>query len=169
VYGSSFRKGIIGITLLRSAGYSAADGHFEKSLREVRHTVRMEQGERLYRFRVTAGSVREAEAYLNQKALAFNEKPYALAINPPGRGEKCPPLMTVDGGTVMISALKQAEDGNGYILRLYESMGKAAEARIRIPGLCIDGTLPFAPFEIRTFRLTKGSLLPCPLLEKEDI
>lgn len=169
VYGSSFRKGIIGITLLRSAGYSAADGHFEKTLREVRHTVRMEQGERLYRFCVTAGSVREAEAYLNQKALAFNEKPYALAINPPGRGEKCPPFMTVDGGTVLISALKQAEDGNGYILRLYESMGKAAEARIRFPCLDIDGTLPFAPFEIRTFRLNKGSLLPCPLLEKEDI
>lgn len=169
VYGSSFRKGVIGITLLRSAGYSAADGHYEKTLREVRHTVRMEQGERLYRFRVTAGSLREVSAGLSQKALVFNEKPYALAINPPGRGEKCMPVMTLDGGAVMVSALKQAEDGNGYILRLYESMGEAAKARVSIPCLDINEELPFAPFEIRTFRLEKGNISPCPLLEKENM
>jgi alpha-mannosidase len=169
VYGSSFHKGVIGITLLRSAGYSAADGHYEKTLREVRHTVRMEQGERLYRFRVTAGRRHEVDAGLSPKALVFNEKPYALAINPPGRGEKCLPMMIVEGSRVMVSALKQAEDGNGYILRLYESMGEAAEVRIRIPCLYIDETLAFAPFEIRTFRLVKGSISPCPLLEKENI
>jgi alpha-mannosidase len=169
VYGSSFRKGVIGITLLRSAGYSAANGHYEKTLREVRHTVRMEQGERLYRFRITADSMREVDKSLSQKAQVFNEKPYALAINPPGRGEKCPPMMTVEGSHVMLSALKQAEDGNGYILRLYESMGETAEARIRIPCLNIGETLSFAPFEIRTFRLTKGNISPCPLLEKENM
>ncbi len=169
VYGSSCRKGCIGITLLRSAGYSAADGHFEKTLREIRHTVRMEQGERVYRFRVTAGCMREVDASLSKKALAFNEKPYALAVNPPGRGEKCGPMMTLEGPQVMVSAFKQAEDGNGYILRLYESMGEAAKARIRIPCLEIDEALSFAAFEIRTFRLGKGSILPCPLLEKENI
>jgi alpha-mannosidase len=76
--------------------------------------------------------------------------------------------MTVDGGAVMVSALKQAEDGNGYILRLYESMGEAAEAQIRIPCLGINDSIRFAPFEIRTFRLTKGNISPCPLLEKDD-
>ena len=165
VYGSSFHDGRIGITLLRSAGYSAADGHFEKTLREVRHTVRMEQGERIYRFRVTAGSMQAVDSTLSQKALAFNEAPFALAYNPPGRGEKCPPLCTVDSDTVMISALKQAEDGMGYVLRLYESMGAAASARVVFPGLLIDETVSFAPFEIRTFRLEKGNIAPCPLLE----
>ena len=79
------------------------------------------------------------------------------------------PVMTLDGGAVMVSALKQAEDGNGYILRLYESMGEAAKARVSIPCLDINEELPFAPFEIRTFRLEKGNISPCPLLEKENM
>jgi alpha-mannosidase len=167
IHGSSCQNGRIGLTLLRSAGYSAADGHFEKTLHEVRHTVRMEQGERLYRFRVTAGSLEETQAGLSRKAQAFNEAPCAWMYNPPGRGEKCPPFMTLDASTVTVSALKQAEDGQGYILRLYESMGKAAAARVSIPSLAIDETLAFKPFEIRTFRLDRGKISPCPLLENE--
>lgn len=167
IHGSSCFEGRIGITLLRSAGYSAADGHFEKTLREVRHTVRMDQGERLYRFRIMAGSMRDMDNTISQSALAFNETPFALAINPPNRGDKCPPLMTVDNTQVLVSAFKQAEDGNGFILRLYESMGKAANARILIPPLGIDETVSFAPFEILTFRLESGILAPCPLLESE--
>ncbi len=165
VYGSSFHQGRIGLTLLRSAGYSAADGHYEKTLREVRHTVRMEQGERLFRFRVTAGDKNEVDGQLLQKAQAFSETPFALACNPPGRGEKCPPVMTVDSMHVAVSALKQAEDGQGYILRLYECMGETAIARIAFPGMGIDEAFAFHPFEIRTFRLQEGKLTPCPLLE----
>jgi alpha-mannosidase len=168
VYGSSFHEGRIGLTLLRSAGYSAADGHFEKTLREVRHTVRMEQGERLYRFRVMAGGKDEVDGRLSREAAVFNEAPYALAYNPPEHGEICPPLFMLDSLSVMVSAFKQATDGDGYILRLYESMGVKACARIRIPSLSIDETLEFGPFEIRTFRLAKGNLSPCPLLEREE-
>lgn len=167
IYGSSCRDGRIGLTLLRSAGYSAADGHFEKTLHEVRHTVRMEQGERLFRFRVTAGSLEATDEELSRKAQIFNEAAFALMYNPPGRGEKCPPFMTLDAPTVTVSALKRAEDGQGYILRLYESMGKPAAARVAIPALSINETLEFAPFEIRTFRLEQGRISPCPLLENE--
>ncbi len=165
VYGSSYHKGTIGLTLLRSAGYSAADGHFEKTLREVRHTVRMEQGERLYRFRVTAGTMQAVDQSLSRKATVFNEAPYALSINPPGRGEKCPPLLTLDGGAVMVSAFKQAEDGDGYILRLYESMGEETEAHVHIPSHAVEETVSFQPFEIKTFRLHEGKLSSCPMLE----
>ena len=35
-HGSSINAGKIGLTLLRSAGYSAADGNFERTLREVK-------------------------------------------------------------------------------------------------------------------------------------
>ncbi len=168
VHGSCFSAGNIGITLLRSAGYSAADGHFEKTLHEVRHTVRMEQGERVFKFLVTAGEMEKVDASLSQKALAFNEAPYALAMNPAGRGEKCPPLFTLDHPTVMVSAFKQAEDGAGYILRLYESMGEKAQARIQIPRLNIDEVVSLSPFEIRTFRLMQGKISPCPLLEKDS-
>ena len=41
-YGSSIEDGVIGLTLLHSAGYSAADFDEKKTLHEVRHTVRME-------------------------------------------------------------------------------------------------------------------------------
>lgn len=87
-HGSSINAGKIGLTLLRSAGYSAADGNFERTLREERHTVRMEQGERIFRFRIEAGKPGELMDGLDRKAQIFNEAPYAFAFNPSGKGEK---------------------------------------------------------------------------------
>ena len=165
-YGSSCADGSIGLTLLRSAGFSAADGNFEKTLHEQRHTVRMEQGERLFKYRVIAGDAKVVHAALPRKAVALNMPAASVAYNPPGRGGQCPPLFTMDGDSVSLSALKRAEDGNGYILRLFEAQGKKATAHIQLPALNVDAKIPFKPFEIKTFRLDGKNIEVCPLLEQ---
>ena len=74
---------------------------------------------------------------------------------------------------VVLSALKQAEDGNGLIMRVYEAAGASTRATLRC-GFRLAGAeetdlieenparvtivgsglwLDLAPFEIRTFRL----------------
>ena len=80
-------------------------------------------------------------------------------------------MPSVDNGQVLITAFKPAYDGNGYILRMFERAGKAAETSLKVPSgyriACevnlledrigeADKDLQFKPFEIRSFRLVKA-------------
>ena len=82
-------------------------------------------------------------------------------------------LFTLSGSTVILENVKCAEDGNGFILRLYESKGSAcretlhlgfdaAEASVcnfieegsemlEIAGNALE--LEFTPFQVRTIRV----------------
>lgn len=166
-HGSSAEKGKIGLTLLRSPGYSAADGNFEKTLREVRHTVRMDQGERIFHFRVCAGEGEKLRHTLSREAQAYNEAPFALAFCPFGRGSTPNPLVTIDNAAVILSCFKRAEDGKGYIFRLYESEGRAQTFTVRLPVANVERSDSLNPFEIKTYRFEpeRRSIEDSPLLE----
>lgn len=58
-HGADYIGNELGITLLRSAGYSAADFTMGKTLQEEQWAPRMEQGERFYRFYIRGGAVKE--------------------------------------------------------------------------------------------------------------
>lgn len=148
-YGSSEENGVIGLTLLHSAGYSAADGDYEKTLHEIRHTVRMEQGERLFSFRLEAGE-RALMDSVDKDAQAYNEEPYAFAFNPSGGGEKRAPALLVDNEQIVVSACKKAGSERGYVIRVYESAGKENEACLSLPWAGVSKNLFFKPFEIKT-------------------
>jgi alpha-mannosidase len=82
-------------------------------------------------------------------------------------------FLHVEAANVVVETVKQAEDGKGIIVRLYESQGMSVHARLhsafRLAGasevdlmeeydaeLPINGSsvdLQFGPFEIRTLRL----------------
>ena len=53
----------------------------------------------------------------------------------------------------MLSVLKQAEDGNAFVVRAYETTGRPSSARLDLPlfGRAIEAS--FAPGEIKTFLL----------------
>jgi alpha-mannosidase len=46
-------------------------------------------------------------------------------------------LCRIDASNVLLTALKRADDGKGYILRLTETEGRSAEVRIDLPRLRI--------------------------------
>ena len=152
-HGSSEKDGTIGLTLLHSAGYSAADGDFERTLREKRHTVRMEQGERLFSFKVEAGKTEELEAVLDQKAQVYNEEPYAFVFSASGTGKKAGSFMTIDNPAVLVSACKRAESGEGYTIRVFETANKESEGMLYIPALGITKKISLKPFELKTLHL----------------
>ena len=58
-------------------------------------------------------------------------KPYFVE-NGKGTGEK-KSFVTVDKNDVIIDAFKQAQDGNGIILRMYEAEGKHTNATVKLP------------------------------------
>ena len=61
---------------------------------------------------------------------------------------------------MVAQVLKQSEDGDGLILRLYESSGEAARARVNLPHLGRKFEAVFAPSEIKTFLLPHDLGLP---------
>lgn len=67
--------------------------------------------------------------------------------------------------SVICTAFKKAEDGNGYILRAYEAEGKAIETAIKVAALGKEWKAKFAPFEVKTFRITDGEIQETDLIE----
>lgn len=80
------------------------------------------------------------------------------------------PLLAVDAPNVVVETVKPAEDGRGYIVRLYECERSATRARIRLAGTVFETNLleedqqplatkdevlelEFRPFEIKTLRV----------------
>lgn len=141
----------LGITLLRSAGYSAADFTMGKTLQEEQWLPRMEQGQRFYRFFIQGGASASMDECLDRLAQAFNEMPYGFSYCPPGEGEPVGSFLQIDNPRVMVSAIKKSEDSEGYILRLYEGSGKEAEAKLFFPMHKTEKKIHFNAFEIKTF------------------
>lgn len=156
-YGVSYKDQELGLTLLRSAGYSAADFTMGKALAEEQWIPRMEQGERFYRFRIKGGKTEEMENNIDREAQAFNEQPYGFSYCPPGDGKPAGQFIAIDNPRVIVSAFKKAKNFDGYILRLYESTGKAAEADVSILDGKIRQSIRLNPFEIKAYRIETGS------------
>ena len=143
---------------------------------------RVQAGDFTFRYLVTSGSElnpadlsrlgREALTPLEVGQLIDNDKVQpSQGSLPSAQGS----FLEIDGGGVEIEALKPAEDGNGYVVRLLETGGNARQIRMRSPLLRFerawrsdaseesgreienveDGIdVALRPFEIVTLRLT---------------
>lgn len=150
-HGADLLDNELGITLLRSAGYTASDFVMGKALQEEQWAPRMEQGERFYKFYVQGGTTEEMNKNIDRMAQQFNEQPYGFSYCPPGEGEPVECFMKIDNPRVMVSAIKRSEDSNGYIVRLYEGSGEATTAMVAFPALKQESEVSFNGFEIKTF------------------
>ena len=83
--------------------------------------------------------------------MCIRDRPYGLSYCPPGEGKKAECLMKIDNTRVIVSALKKAEDTDGYVLRLYEGSGVPADAVISFPACQTEYVLHLNGFEIKTF------------------
>lgn len=157
-YQDTAEGGVLGLTLLRSAGYTAAADAAGHPYTGDRFERRMDQGQRVYRFKVAAGANDILLHEIDALAQSFNQAPYALAFSPSGAGEAPGRLCSMDNPAIQLSAFKAAEDKKGFIIRLYEGEGKAQSVNLSLPVAGITQRLDFSPFQIRTFRLDNGKL-----------
>lgn len=75
-------------------------------------------------------------------------------------------MLGIDNPRVMVSALKRAQDQEGYLLRLYEGSGRPAEATLSLLDGAYEYPVHLDGFEIKTWlwnpetgRLTETSLI----------
>jgi len=117
-YGHDIHENVIRLTLLRSPTMPDPSADFG--------------GHRfMYSLLPHVGSWGEAtqrEAYLLNDPIIAYQGP---AAGRQGKASFLPPLVRCDSPNVIIETLKQAEDGNGYILRLYESQRKRGPVTIQ--------------------------------------
>ncbi|MBM7568212.1 alpha-mannosidase [Paenibacillus sacheonensis] len=95
-------------------------------------------------------------------------KAYELNVSPVGVWEtyhegSLPQQQTgirVSSADVAATALKQAEDGDGWILRCYETAGRPAETALEVPMLNRRWSSSFGKCEIKTFHIPSDAGLP---------
>ena len=159
IYGSDCNGGEIRLSLLRRAAYAALPIQKRPITPQDRYTARMEQGEREFTFWVSASDIRERKNALPMEALAHNETPFALSFFPEGGGSPRGAAVTVDNTSVQLMACKQAEDGDAFILRLFEAKGEPATVTLAVPPFGIRKAVTLAPFAIETFVAGKSGVL----------
>ncbi len=72
----------------------------------------------------------------------------------------------VDNDSVVVTSIKGAEDSDGYILRILETNGESATAKISLNALNADFELNFKPQEIKTVRInSQGEITECLITE----
>lgn len=153
IYGSSCNNGEIGLTLLRSPGYSTTNFLGRIAVPQDRFTERMDQGERLYNFWIKGRNYEESLNLISREALCHNEKPYALAYCPSGLGEKLLPLIMLEDSAAEITAFKKDENSDDYIIRVFEPTGISRSMVLRIPTLKIKKEIKLKGFEVKTLRV----------------
>jgi alpha-mannosidase len=110
------------------------------------------------------------------EALRFN-RPLLWAAS----GPLAQPLVACDAANVIIDTIKPAEDGKGWIVRLYEAHGMSATARLRF-GVpvhtlhrsntledSLEGLDPGAPLTLRPFQILTLRMLTLPVREGRKI
>jgi alpha-mannosidase len=166
-YGSSFNDGSIMLTLLRSPAYSGHPIGDNPIVIEDRYTPRIDQGERMYSFRILTGSTAEVMKKIERKALEFNEKPMVLTAYPSGEGALPGELLEISGEQVILQALKKAEDGIGYIMRLFNGSESESNSDINSTVLKLDLQVSLGAMEVATYRIIDGKVTKTDLLERE--
>jgi alpha-mannosidase len=85
-----------------------------------------------------------------------------------GSMPKAGSFLAVDSPNVVVSAIKQAEDGEDLILRCVESSGIQAEATLDLRFANRQWTGRFRPFEIKSLRMNQitGDIKEVNLLEE---
>ncbi|MCR4438076.1 MAG: glycoside hydrolase family 38 C-terminal domain-containing protein [bacterium] len=170
-YGADYWRGELRLSLLRAPAYSGHPIEERPIVPQDRFTPRIDQGERLFRFWLTAGSASQRLMAIHREALVKNERPYALSFFPPGEGKLPGPGVRVDGPAVLVTAIKKAEQGDGLIIRLFEPTGQARTTRVELPWVPLAADVHLRPFEVKTllFRPEARRLVEVDLLEREIV
>jgi alpha-mannosidase len=160
----------IGLTVLRSPAYAH---HIPAVLAPDGNYAFIDQGVQHFRYTLFPHAGSWEAAGTVRRAVELNQPPIALfaTFHPNGTLPQSDSFITVEPESVMVTVVKQAEDGGGFVLRALETSGAAAHASIRLPKLGRVIEADFGANEIQTFLIPSDSsqaVLETDLLEWLD-
>ena len=127
-----------------------------------------DQGEQEIRLKIVLGKTWR-ETNMAQQAQDLLE-PLIVHVESAHLGDQEIDLpTTVTPENILLTVLKQAEDHDGWIVRLCETSGVACKAKVNIGLLNASWNASFGPFEIKTFHVKKQSDKPTSVREVDLI
>ena len=149
----------IGLTVLRSPAYAH---HIPAMLEPDGNYAFLDQGIQRFRYTLFPHASSWESAGTVQRAAELNQPPITLfaTFHPDGTLPQSDSFIHVEPENLMVTVLKQAEDGDGFILRAFETSGAATRARIDLPKLGRVIEANFGPNEIKTFLLPSDQAKP---------
>lgn len=149
----------IGLTVLRSPAYAH---HIPAALEPNGVYSYIDQGIQHFSYTLLAHTGSWEEAGTVQRAAELNQPPTALfgTFHPNGTLPPTDSFIDVQPSNVVVTVLKQAEDGDGWIVRAYETTKTQTRATIRLPHLDRTIEAAFAPGEIKTFHIPADPAAP---------
>jgi len=118
LYGFSCHKGALCASVVRSTGYTK---HVHASAEDLAWRPHGDIGEHRFSFLLSPGG-----AMLPQLAKQLEQPPVVQTVLPsPGELPRSGSVMELKPASLQLLALKRAEDGNGIILRVQETQGRA--------------------------------------------
>lgn len=134
--------------------------HYGQSQRDDECSY-MDQGEMWFKYAVVPFDGAWQNADLSRRA-ALLQQPVQAVVETYHEGalgsQYCG--MSIDSNHVDVGAFKRAEDDHGYVLRLYETTGRAVRTELKLPLLRRTVQLELTPFEIKTLYLPDDKNLP---------
>ncbi len=135
----------------------------------------MDQTQLDTRFRLIAASEPSAnfDEQIISAALTLNQPLEAFfSYFPPTPLEGSPatavPFLRIEPATIILGALKKAELDEALIVRLAESAGKTTAAQLTFEG-GVTTTVMFAPYELKTFKITRNGVWAAVNLIEETL
>lgn len=167
-YACDFKDNELRLSLVRSPAYSALTDGKAEFVPQDRFSPRIDQGERLFRFRISAGNALERISHIDREALVFNESPMVVSFFPPGQDEPSGELLRLSDEVVQVSAVKKSTRGDNLVVRLFEPTGTQRSTVLSIPSLGVEKKIDLGGFEIRTLMINPESarISECNLLEE---
>jgi alpha-mannosidase len=146
-YGYDVRGGDIGISAVRSPPYA---WHEPRELDPDGVYEYMDQGHQDFTVRLVphAGDWRAADVV--RRAAELNQPPFALLESYHAGPLPRRKSYGHDDGAVVVTVVKRAEDGDGVVVRAYETAGRPASATLEVLGTTIRAD--FGANEIKTFK-----------------
>ena len=157
-YSFDVQGSTLSLTVLRSPAYTH---HFPYQLEAEKDYRVTDQGEQRFTLALVphAGSWRSAA--LARLAAELNQPPAALQTSfHAGPLDQNVSFVSVRPDNILVSAFKQAEDGDALILRVFEATGVKTLADIELPQWGRKLTMEFNPAEIKTLRISRNLIEP---------
>ena len=150
-YSYSFGSDEMAVTILKNSPYAH---HGPAELDPEKEYVYVDHGVQtfLYAMLPHAGSWKDSG--IIRTAQEINQRPVILAEScHRGSLPQSDSFLSVDKGQVIVSAVKEAEDQDGIVIRAYETLKQPVDAEISLNFMGRKIRLHFAPCEIKTVKI----------------
>jgi alpha-mannosidase len=144
----------IGLTVLRSPPYAH---HIPAKVNPDELHSFIDQGIQRFSYAMLPHVGSWEKSGTVKRAAELNQRPIALmaTFHPDGKLPQADSFIEVKPDNIVVTILKQAEDNDDLIVRVYETTKTETHATIRLPKLNHIIEAKFAPGEIKTFRLPR--------------